>query len=132
VRVKPYDQILETLDTRLSNRGLGSDAELLPFCGKVFRVSTRVDRFIDEKTGKMRLMKTPAVILQGVTCKSLYSGQRMFCPRAIHLWCREIWLERASTDASSATDVPAPVCAQTMADTGASNTCGAAALSSKS
>jgi hypothetical protein len=95
VRIRPYSEILATLDARLSNRGLAIDAELAPFCGKVFRVGTRIDRFVDERTGKMRFMKTPAVALDGVVCKSLYCGQRMFCPRSIHLWCREIWLERA-------------------------------------
>ena len=25
-------------------------------------------------------------------------GQRMFCPRSIHLWWREIWLERVPKD----------------------------------
>ena len=99
VRVKSYEEILATLDVGLSNRGLSFDAELVPFCGKVFRVSTCVERFVDEKTGQMRRMNTPAVILEGVTCKALYSGQRMFCPRSIHLWWREIWLERASIDA---------------------------------
>jgi hypothetical protein len=98
VRVKSYEEILATLDVKLSNRGLSFDAELVPFCGKVFRVSTCVERFVDEKTGQLRRMKTPAVILEGVTCKALYSGQRMFCPRSIHLWWREIWLERVSVD----------------------------------
>jgi len=98
VRVRSYEEILATLDTRLSNRGLWFDAELVPYCGKVFRVSTCVERFVDEKTGEMRQMKTPAVILEGVTCKALYSGRRIFCPRAIHLWWREIWLERVSPD----------------------------------
>jgi len=82
VRVKSYEEILATLDAGLSNRGLSFDAELVPFCGKVFRVSTSVERFVDEKTGKMRRMNTPAVILEGVICKALYSGQRMFCPAA--------------------------------------------------
>ena len=85
VRVKSYEEILATLDVRLSNRGLAFDAELVPFCGKIFRVSTCIERFVDEKTGQLRWMKTPAVILEGVSCKSLYSGQRMFCPRSIHL-----------------------------------------------
>jgi hypothetical protein len=98
VRIRPYDEILATLDTRLSNRGLAIDAELAPFCGKVFRVGARIDRFVDERTGKMRLMKTPAVTLEGVVCQSLYAGQRLFCPRSIHLWCREIWLERVLSD----------------------------------
>lgn len=102
VRVKSYDDILATLDTRLSNRGLTFDAELVPFCGKVFRVSACVDRFIDERNGRMRRLKTPAVILDGVTCKALYSGRRLFCSRAIHLWWREIWLERVPENAASA------------------------------
>jgi hypothetical protein len=96
VRVKSYEQILETLDSRALNRGLSFDAELVPYCGKVFRVRTRVERFIDEKTGKMRKMKTPAVILDGAYCQSVYSGARMFCPRGVFLWWREIWLERVS------------------------------------
>jgi hypothetical protein len=94
VRVKSYEEILATLDAGLSNRGLKFDAELVPFCGKVFRVKTCVERFVDEKTGEMRRMKTPAVILEGVNCRALYSARRMFCPRAIHLWWRDIWLER--------------------------------------
>ena len=101
VRVKSYEEILATLDVRLSNRGLFFDAELVPFCGKTFRVSTCVERFVDERTGYLRRMKTPAVILEGVSCKALYSGRRIFCPRSIHLWWREIWLERASVDASA-------------------------------
>jgi len=94
--VKPYQEILATLDTRNSNRGLSFDAELVPYCGKIYRVKTRVDKFIDEKTGKMRHLRTPAVMLEGVTCKSRYCGQRMFCPRSIHSWWREIWLEKLS------------------------------------
>jgi hypothetical protein len=107
VRVKSYEEILATLDTKLSNRGLWFDAELVPFCGKIFRVSTCVERFVDERTGRLRRMKTPAVILEGVSCKSLYSGQRMFCPRSIHLWWREVWLERAGPSPTQATRVTA-------------------------
>lgn len=116
VRVKPYDQILATLDTRLSNRGLSFDAELVPFCGGIFRVNARVDRFIDERTGRMRSLKTPAVMLQGVTCKALYSGQRMFCPRSINLWWREIWLERVTPESSPAQSIPTPTGALTTPD----------------
>jgi hypothetical protein len=119
VRVRPYAEILATLDTRLSNRGLWFDAELVPFCGKVFRVDTCVERFVDEKSGKMRSMKTPAVILEGVTCKALFSGQRMFCPRGINLWWREIWLERLSIEAYSGASLAIQASARTTADKGA-------------
>jgi hypothetical protein len=114
VRVKSYEEILATVDAGLSNRGMKFDAELVPFCGKIFRVSTCVERFVDEKTGQLRRLKTPAVILEGVSCKALYSARRMFCPRSIHLWWREIWLERASIDAgpqAALSSIQADACA---------------------
>lgn len=94
VRVKSYPQILDTLDTKTNHRGLKWDAELVPYCGKTYRVKTRIERFIDERTGKMTTLKTPAVVLEGVWCQARYSQCRMFCPRSIYSWWREIWLER--------------------------------------
>jgi hypothetical protein len=96
VRVRSYQAILATLDAAGFNRGLFFDAESVPCCGKVYRVKARVEKFIDEKTGKMRLLRTPAVILEGSYCRSLYHGERLFCPRSIYTWWREIWLERIS------------------------------------
>ena len=75
------------------------DAELMPYCGGIYRVRGRVERFIDEKTGYMKRMKTPAVILEGAYCRARYSNHRMFCPRAIFSWWREIWLERIPDNA---------------------------------
>lgn len=106
VRVKSYEEILATIDWDYRNRGLMWDAEMLPYCGKVFRVRSRVDRFLDEKTGVMRTMKTPAVILESVWCRAFYSEYRAFCPRAIYSWWREAWLERAPAGAVPATDCP--------------------------
>ncbi|MGA7805730.1 hypothetical protein [Bradyrhizobium sp.] len=105
VRVRPYDEILKTVDTWGQNRGMAFDAEMVPYCGKVFRVRARVHNFIDEKTGYMRHMKTPAVILDGVYCASRYSENRLFCPRAIYSWWREIWLEKV-TPAVAPVDPP--------------------------
>jgi hypothetical protein len=102
VRVKSYKEILATLDG-LKNRGMLFDAELVPYCGGVYRVRARVTNFIDEKTGKMSSMKTPAVILEGVWCQSRYSNCRMFCPRSIYSWWREVWLERAPEKAKAET-----------------------------
>src|SRR5262249_3134143 len=96
-----FKEILATLKG-VSNRGMNFDAELVPYCGGVYRVKTRVERFINESTGRMATMKTPAVILEGVWCRSRYSNHRMFCPRSIYSWWREIWLERVSE--SNATD----------------------------
>ena len=98
VRVKSYEEILSTLDRTGINRGMAFDAELVPYCGKTYRVKARVEKFVDEKTGKLRKLKTPAVILEGVVCGAKFSGQRMFCPRAIYLWWREIWLNKLVDD----------------------------------
>lgn len=99
VRVKPYKDILATLDTDNKNRGMSFDGEMMPYCGRVLRVRGRVERFIDEKTGYLKRMKTPAVILEGAICRGRYSNHRMFCPRGIYSWWREIWLERVPAEA---------------------------------
>jgi hypothetical protein len=94
VRVKSYEAILATLDSNNKNRGLYFDAEAVPFCGGTYRVLSRVNNILDEKTGKMIRMKNASIILEGVYCQSRYSDCRMFCPRAIYSYWREIWLER--------------------------------------
>jgi hypothetical protein len=94
VRVKPYEEILATLDSTNKNRGLFFDAEMVPHCGREYRVRSRVNNFLEEKTGKMVTLKTPAVILENVWCQSRYSTCRVFCPRSIYSWWREVWLEK--------------------------------------
>ena len=94
VRIKPHDEILKTLDTSSRNRGLYFDAEEVPYCGGTYRVLRRVDRIVNERTGRIAKMKTPCVILDTVVCQSRYSECRLFCPRSIYSYWREIWLER--------------------------------------
>jgi hypothetical protein len=104
VRIKSYNEILKTVSAKDNmNRGLFFDAELVPYCGGIYRVRTRVSRFIDEKTGMMKTLKTPAVILDGVCCQSRYSNYRMFCPRSIYSWWRETWLERVPETSTAKT-----------------------------
>jgi hypothetical protein len=96
VRVKTYAEVLATLTVDNKNRGLAFDAELVPYCGGVYRVRTRVSKFINEKTGKIVKLNNDAIILDGVWCQARYSDCRMFCPRSIYSWWREVWLERVS------------------------------------
>ena len=96
VRVKSYEDILATLDTENKNRGLYFDAEYVPYCGGTFRVLRRVTVIVNEKNGKLLKFKTPALILEEVFCRSRYSHDRMFCPRSIYAYWREIWLERVT------------------------------------
>jgi hypothetical protein len=94
VRVKSHQEVLRTLDTSSKNRGMYWDAEMIPYCGGTYQVLKRVTKIIDEKTGKMQEMKTPSIILDSVVCQSRYSNCRLFCPRSIYSYWREIWLER--------------------------------------
>lgn len=96
VRIKSHADILKTLDTACRNRGLYWDAEEVPYCGGTYRVLKRVTKIIDEKTGRMQEMKIPCVILDSVVCQARYSECRLFCPRSIYPYWREIWLERAT------------------------------------
>jgi hypothetical protein len=94
VRVKSYEEILATLDADNKNRGLYFDAEMVPYCGRIFRVLKRVERIVNEKTGRITKFRNPCIILEGVVCEARYSECRLFCPRAIYSYWREIWLER--------------------------------------
>jgi len=96
VRVKPFPEILKTLDSRYRNRGLYFDPEMVPFTERQYQVGCRITQIIDEKTGKMLRIKTDAIILKDVACEARYAFCRRFCPRAIYPYWREIWLERAS------------------------------------
>lgn len=101
VRIKPFHEVLATLNTDNKNRGLYFDAEAVPYCGGEYRVRSSLNKFIEEKTGRLITMKNNSILLDGVWCRSRYSECRMFCPRSIYTWWREIWLERVSENSGS-------------------------------
>jgi hypothetical protein len=94
VQIKSYEEILKTLNKANRNRGLFFDAEMVPYCGSTRRVRARVERIIDERSGKMRLLPGECLILEGAVCEAKYSERRLFCPRGIYPFWREIWLKR--------------------------------------
>lgn len=97
VTVKSREEIVATLDKTGRNRGLTFEATMLRYCGNRYRVLCRVDRVIDERTGKLRQMREPAVVLQDVICHSDY---RRVCSRDNYLFWREIWLRRSDEPAA--------------------------------
>jgi hypothetical protein len=97
VRVKDLDSIIATLDSTNKNRGLSFEpSEMRVQCNNTFRVADRIRRIINENTGEMMTFTNPCITLEGVVCTGKTTAQRMFCPRAITPYWREIWLERAS------------------------------------
>jgi hypothetical protein len=94
VQIKSHEEILATLSTKNKNLGLRFDAEMVPYCGTVHRVRIRVERIIDERTGRMITFNNDCLILEDVICRANYSERRLFCPRSIYPYWREIWLKR--------------------------------------
>ena len=101
VKVRSRDEIMQTLNAGHKNRGLWFDVEMVPHCETEQRVLSRVERIVDEKTGKMMHFSNPCIVLDGVACSGNLSSERMFCPRAIYPYWREIWLERAESNQES-------------------------------
>lgn len=104
VEVRSHEEIRATNTERNYNRGMQFDPEMAQFCGRRFKVTGRVERLIDERTGRMRSMKSPCIVLDGVVCSADYSRLRLFCPREIPLFFREIWLRRAPADGGGIAD----------------------------
>lgn len=104
VRVKTKEEIFQTLDANYKNRGLWFDVEMLKHCGKQYRVRHRVERLIEERTGRLRKIPNDCVVLSGVVCQ----GEcHEYCARSEFLFWREVWLERVQGH-----DVAAPVVAR--------------------
>ena len=95
VQVRSKNEIMRTINIHRRNRGLSFDVEMVPYCGRTFRVLSRVEKIIDEKTGRMIRMPSACLILEGVTCGGCLSTNRLFCPRSIYPYWHEIWLRRA-------------------------------------
>jgi hypothetical protein len=100
VEVKSKDEIMAALGPNNKNRGLIFDVEMLPYCGRPARVIKKVERIIEEHTGRMLNLRD-CVILDQVSCVGKY---HRFCPRAIHIYWREAWLRRVDESSNATTD----------------------------
>lgn len=95
VRIKSKHEIEQTLNAEFKNRGLWFDKEMTRFCGGEYRVRARVNRQIDERTGKMMNFTNPCITLEDVTATGEYYE---FAPLDERIYWREIWLERIAGD----------------------------------
>ena len=106
VEIKSLDEIRDELTPEQRNRGLHFDREMVPYCGKRARVLRRVDRLIDEKTGRMLTTKTASFILEDVVCPGLY---HLLCPRQAYAFYREAWLRRVDGPAPGTSPLCDPI-----------------------
>jgi hypothetical protein len=91
VRIKPFNDILQTLDRNGLNRGLRCDLGMCKYVGRTYRVRNRLDRMIIEGTGEIRQVQG-TVILENLECHCLTAVGG--CPRQDFMYWREVWLER--------------------------------------
>jgi hypothetical protein len=92
VEVRSQEEIRATLDRFQRNRGLWFDQEMATHCGKRGRILHRVERLIDEKTGKMLRVKKDLYIVSGlVGCEGVF---HKLCTRAVMGMFRDVWLRR--------------------------------------
>jgi hypothetical protein len=111
VRVKSFASIRATLNRDAKNRGLLFSQEMVPYCGQVFRVHSRVSQIISETTRKMLHFGSDSIVLENVVCQGRYNAGLSFCPRANYSFWREIWLERAGPNdlpADQRCEIPCP------------------------
>ena len=96
VEIRSADEIARTLDERGKTRGLWFDWEMIPYCGGRYRVQDRVERIIDERSGRMIEIPSDCLILEGVVCSGDCSPNHYFCPRGTYGYWREAWLRRGN------------------------------------
>ena len=98
VIVRSREEIAATL-TNNRTRGLWYDRDMVRFSGHPAQVYKRVDRLIHEGTGKMVVMKTPCVVLEGVVATGEFLR---LCPQHEYIFWREAWLQPSGNSVGSA------------------------------
>ncbi len=109
VRIKTWPEIAATLNDERRHTGLLFDPDMVQHCGTTQEIARRVERIIDEKTGKMMHFSTSSVILKDVACTGLNCRMRLFCPRGQCNFWRDAWLEKAPVEEPAVSDQQAPL-----------------------
>lgn len=91
VRVKSAEEIRATLDRWNRLKGCDFMEEMWPYCGTTQRVLKRVDKFLDERTYRIRKCRG-IVTLEGAMCRG--TKDLGACDRCCFFFWREEWLER--------------------------------------
>jgi hypothetical protein len=94
--VRSEEEIRNTLDSNGSLDHLPFMSEMTKYCGRRFRVLTRVDRAVVEGIGNRRMQDT--VILGGATCDGCAHGD---CQRTCQILWKEDWLRRVDHETLS-------------------------------
>ncbi len=91
VTVRGLDEILATLDADSKLDGMPFMPEMVPYCGKTFRVYRRADKTCVEGIGLRSMRST--VFLDGLRCNGAHHGG---CQRGCLFFWNEAWLRPAT------------------------------------
>jgi len=94
VTVRSLSEILATLDADAKLEGMPFMPEMVPLCGKTFRVHRRAERTCVEGVG-IRSMQN-AVFLEGLRCDGSSHGG---CQRGCLFFWKDAWLKPAASGA---------------------------------
>ena len=90
VAVRSLGEILATLDADAKLEGLPLMPEMVPYCGRTFKVYRRAEKTCVEGVGNRGMSNT--VFLEGLRCDgSLHDG----CQRGCLFFWKEAWLKPA-------------------------------------
>jgi hypothetical protein len=101
VRVRPAEEILATLDEHGALDSLPFMPEMLPFCGKEFRVYRRATKACDTIDWSALRRMENAVHLEQLRCDGSAHGG---CQAGCLIYWKEAWLERVPGDKPSDAD----------------------------
>ena len=90
--VRGLDEILATLDADRKLEGVPFMPEMMPFCGRTFRVHRRAERTCVEGVGNRSMERT--VLLDGVRCDA---SQHDGCQRRCLFFWKDAWLVPATS-----------------------------------
>jgi hypothetical protein len=95
VEVRSLEEIGRTLDDNVKHRGLSFTDEMAQHCGQRFQVHRRVERVIDETSGRMlEFRKNAYISLEGLFCTGDRAPRLWFCRKDHYPFWREAWLRR--------------------------------------
>jgi hypothetical protein len=94
VIVRGREEIARTLKNSRT-KGLWFDRDMMRFSGRQALLRKHVDRLIHEASGRMVIMKTPCVMLDGIVATGEFLR---LCPQHEYIFWREAWLQPSTQD----------------------------------
>lgn len=95
VRIRPYDEIVTTLDSGGRLKGCRFMPEMKPYCDTDQRVFKPLERFLNERDYTIRESRG-LVLLENLMCQGNEETGR--CDRSCFYFWRVEWLEKRSVD----------------------------------